>query len=206
MKIMVSASDGQWEELTTCSNNIEWIRVTGENTFMEYSSAAAYFNLNNSREHPDYSLLAKPVFINSVSTTLEELEAPLNVFRINGWSGFIQRPVWELAGPADENTKSVLTRLSKEIKIVADEPGLVAARIICMIINEAYFAIGDGVSSKDEIDTAMKLGTNYPFGPFEWAVTIGLENIVELLQKLTLSDKRYQPAPLLIKEAANDKP
>ena len=85
---------------------------------------------------------------------------------------------------------------------VADEPGLVSARIIAMIINEAWFAVGDEVSSREEIDTAMKLGTNYPFGPFEWATAIGAGNILELLNKLTVTDKRYQPAPLLIKEAA----
>lgn len=69
-----------------------------------------------------------------------------------------------------------------------------------MIINEAYFAVNDEVSSKKEIDTAMKLGTNYPYGPFEWAALIGKNNILELLQKLSLTDTRYQPAELLIKE------
>ena len=206
MEIVVSATDGQWEELTASSNKIGWIRVTDENSFVQNPSAAAFFNLNNCNEQSGYSLFAKPVFINSVSATLKELNAPVNVYRINGWTGFLQRPVWELAGAADENTKAVLALLNKEIKIVTDEPGLVAARIISMIINEAYFTLGDGVSSKGEIDTAMKLGTNYPFGPFEWAETIGLENIVELLQKLTLNNKRYQPAPLLIREASNNKP
>jgi 3-hydroxybutyryl-CoA dehydrogenase len=66
-----------------------------------------------------------------------------------------------------------------------------------MIINEAYFALDDAVSSKAEIDIAMKLGTNYPWGPFEWAEKIGLNNIYLLLQKLSLTNKRYQPAPTL---------
>ena len=83
---------------------------------------------------------------------------------------------------------------------MADEPGFIAARIIAMIINEAYFAVDENVSSKTEIDTAMKLGTNYPYGPFEWAELIGTNNILALLQKLNSTDSRYQPAAFLIKE------
>ena len=82
--------------------------------------------------------------------------------------------------------------------LVKDEPGLIAARVLAMIINEAYFALGDNVSTKAEIDTAMKLGTNYPLGPFEWADAIGHANILGLLQQLTATDKRYQPAAMLI--------
>ena len=70
-----------------------------------------------------------------------------------------------------------------------------------MIINEAYFALEEGVSTKEEIDTAMKLGTNYPYGPFEWAKKIGLKNIFQLLDKLHKTNLRYEPAALLKKEA-----
>ena len=74
-----------------------------------------------------------------------------------------------------------------------------------MIINEAWFAVGDEVSSREEIDTAMKLGTNYPFGPFEWGNKIGMQNILALLQRLYLTDSRYKPSQLLIKEASEKK-
>ncbi|NKQ99539.1 3-hydroxyacyl-CoA dehydrogenase, partial len=57
------------------------------------------------------------------------------------------------------------------------------------------------VSSKKEIDTAMKLGTNYPMGPFEWAEKIGLRRIYHLLKTLEKEDKRYKAAGLLEKEA-----
>ncbi len=69
-----------------------------------------------------------------------------------------------------------------------------------MIINEAFYALGDDVSTKEEIDVAMKLGTNYPFGPFEWGEKIGLQNIIELLKKLSENDKRYNVAPYLQKQ------
>ena len=202
MQVAVTASDRQWEELTGCSDKIEWIRIADDTGFIQNTTAAAFFNLNSDKIHPAYSSLDRPVFINAVSTTLKELNAPANVLRINGWNGFLQRPTWEIAGVVDDKASAVLTQLNKIIITVADEPGLVCARIIAMIINEAWFAVGDEVSSREEIDTAMKLGTNYPFGPFEWATAIGAGNILELLNKLTVTDKRYQPAPLLIKEAA----
>jgi 3-hydroxybutyryl-CoA dehydrogenase len=70
-----------------------------------------------------------------------------------------------------------------------------------MIINEAYFTLDEKVSSKNEIDTAMKLGTNYPYGPFEWSEKIGLKKVYELLTTLSHSHSRYEPAALLKKEA-----
>ena len=89
--------------------------------------------------------------------------------------------------------------LNREVIFVKDEPGLVAARVISMIINEAFFALGENVSSKEEIDLAMKLGTNYPKGPFEWAEKIGMDNIYSLLKKLSEKEERYVPAPALEK-------
>ena len=69
-----------------------------------------------------------------------------------------------------------------------------------MIINEAWFAYADGVSTQQDIDLAMKLGTNYPYGPFEWGNKIGLNNIINLLLSMSEENSRYAPAPLLIKQ------
>jgi 3-hydroxybutyryl-CoA dehydrogenase len=77
---------------------------------------------------------------------------------------------------------------------------MISPKIISMIVNEAYFALGDDVSTKEEIDTAMKLGTNYPHGPFEWATIIGIENICSLLNVLSETNTDYTPAPLLTNE------
>ena len=66
-----------------------------------------------------------------------------------------------------------------------------------MIVNEAYYTLGADVSSRDEIDIAMKLGTSYPYGPFEWSEKIGLKRINELLKELSRTDKRYAVAPAL---------
>jgi 3-hydroxybutyryl-CoA dehydrogenase len=70
-----------------------------------------------------------------------------------------------------------------------------------MIINEAYFALSEGVSTKAQINIAMKLGTAYPYGTFEWSERIGLQNIASLLLKLSRQQKRYMPCKLLLQEA-----
>jgi 3-hydroxybutyryl-CoA dehydrogenase len=196
MKIIVVASDNQWKELTAHGTDIEWIKADHNFSFLQYDDADAFFILKDC-DRINYTETTKLIFINSVSTTLKELNMPFNVFRINGWNTFLSRTAWEIAGVINESCTAVLKSINKKAIWVKDEPGLVSARIIAMIINEAYFALDDAVSSKAEIDIAMKLGTNYPWGPFEWAEKIGLNNIYLLLQKLSLTNKRYQPAPTL---------
>ena len=99
----------------------------------------------------------------------------------------------------------IFTALRKKTGWVPDITGFITPRVVAMIINEAYFALEENVSTKEEIDTAMKLGTNYPYGPFEWGQKIGLKNILDLLNNLSTKEKRYQPASLLIKEVFENK-
>jgi 3-hydroxybutyryl-CoA dehydrogenase len=201
MTIVVLAADEQWEEITANTTDIQWLKAAQNFSFTDYAHADAFIILKENNVL-NFTATTKPVFINSVTATLTALHAPNNVLRINGWATFLQRHVWEIAGTITDNSKAVIEKLQKKVHVIKDEPGLVSAKIIAMIINEAYFALGEAVSTKAEIDTAMKLGTNYPYGPFEWAQKIGIENIFALLQKLTLTNKRYLPAPLLINEAS----
>ena len=203
MMIVVAASDDQWDELTGSRPGIEWQRVNDTADFDQYKNADAFFSLIDNQIPAGFNALAKPVIINSVVQTLAGL-AP-NVYRINGWATFLSRQVWEITGVANGAIESVFKALDIKINFVKDEPGFISARVIAMIINEAYFALEDNVSSKAEIDTAMKLGTNYPFGPFEWCKMIGAENILALLQQLYLTDSRYKPSQFLIKEASEKK-
>ncbi|RTL58513.1 MAG: hypothetical protein EKK37_09265 [Sphingobacteriales bacterium] len=152
--------------------------------------------------------LNKPVIINSVVNTLKGLGLPDSFIRMNAWPGFINREITEVAIGFDAQKESVQTifqLLNWQYQLTPDTPGMISARIIAMIVNEAYFALGEEVSSKQEIDIAMKLGTNYPFGPFEWSKKIGLKNIYNLLVKLSSTGKRYNIAPLLEKEALQQK-
>ena len=66
-----------------------------------------------------------------------------------------------------------------------------------MIINEAFFALEEKISSPTEIDMAMKLGTNYPEGPIAWAKQIGAKHIYQLLSELSKKSDRYFPHALL---------
>jgi 3-hydroxybutyryl-CoA dehydrogenase len=82
---------------------------------------------------------------------------------------------------------------------VGDAPGLVLGRIVCQLVNEASFALERGVGSAEDIDTAMRLGFNYPRGPLEWGDSIGLDHVLAVLDALRdgLGEERYRAAPLL---------
>ena len=203
MKIEVFGDENSWNELTAINAGVTWIRAAGAGSLFEHNDTAAFFNLSSDAALQDYSKTHKPVFINSVSATLKEIKAPGNVIRINGWSGFLARPVWEIAGSLSTAHDAILAALQKKSFDTPDEPGFVSARIISMIINEAYFAMEENISTENEIDIAMKLGTNYPFGPFEWSRRIGVKNIYALLVSLYKNDIRYKPSSLLQQKATN---
>ena len=201
MQIVVAATEAQWKELAVPADDVSLLHVTAPAAFASHPGAGAFINLLEGAASYDYSTIQQPVLINGVTATLSHLQLPANVLRINGWNGFLQRATWEIAGQTGPGLTDIAAQLHKRFIFVADEPGLVAARVIAMIVNEAYFALAAGVSTREEIDTAMKLGTNYPYGPFEWADRIGIAHIANLLLTLSQTDKRYQPAALLLQEA-----
>lgn len=191
MTIAVGGSENFFTALKSCNGNVEWVLVNKNISFKNMPSADAYFFEIFNQNHDDYYLLNAPVFINAVSGTLPAMP---DIIRFNGWPGFIEQGTWELTGNLNDKAKDVLHALSKEYILCKDEPGFITPRIIAMIINEAYMAKAEDVSTEKEIDTAMKLGTNYPYGPFEWAQKIGTKNILALLEKLAEKDDRYIPA------------
>lgn len=95
--------------------------------------------------------------------------------------------------------KSLFEKTGKEVFFVKGRTGLISMRIISLIINEAYLVLQEGTSDRKDIDTAMKLGTNYPFGPIEWSERIGIELIYHILKAMfeEFGDDRYRITPLL---------
>jgi 3-hydroxybutyryl-CoA dehydrogenase len=89
--------------------------------------------------------------------------------------------------------------LGKHVAWVGDAPGLALGRIVCQVINECAFAYGEQVGSAHDIDTGMTLGLSYPHGPLAWADTIGLDNVLDVLEALCgeYREERYRPAPAL---------
>jgi 3-hydroxybutyryl-CoA dehydrogenase len=145
--------------------------------------------------------LPRPVFINDVTGTLAAIEQPF--IRINAWPGFLKRAIAEVAVlPQQEaSIPDVFEKLGWKYRLVADLPGMVSARVTAMLINEAYFALQESISTKKEIDTAMMLGTHLPYGPFEWSERIGLKNIYALLSLLHEENHVYEMSALLRQEA-----
>lgn len=209
MRLVVLANDLQKQELLASgiSDNckIDWINSSKE--FSSFPDADAIMDLLFEENGYDVahlrSFLQKIIFVNSITKTISEIDLPF--IRINAWPGFFKRNIAEIACRNETNKKEVekiLSLLNKQPGWVPDIKGFISARVVSMIINEAWFALEENVSTKEEIDIAMKLGTNYPYGPFEWGEKIGLRNIAGLLSELSITEKRYLPAPLLTKEAA----
>jgi 3-hydroxybutyryl-CoA dehydrogenase len=92
-----------------------------------------------------------------------------------------------------------LEALGATVFEVQDAPGLVLARILMPIVNEAAFALTESVANAEDIDTALQLGAQFPFGPLHWADAIGIDRVLLAMEYLIQStnDPRFRPAPLL---------
>lgn len=151
------------------------------------------------------------VFVNTAKVSLAELSNLANhtlkakLFGFNGLPTFLNRSVLEasiLNADDEARLSEICKALNTEYLLVDDRVGLVTPRIICMIINEAYYTAEEGTASREDIDQSMKLGTNYPFGPFEWCQRIGVKHVYELLEAVyeDTHDERYKICSQLKKE------
>ncbi len=109
------------------------------------------------------------------------------------------------SNPASANRKAVwhLQQQGKRVLQVADYPGLLIWRTVAMIVNEALDALQKGVASEQDIDTAMRLGVNYPRGPLAWGEQLGWQRLLRLLENLQrhYGEERYRPSSLLRQRA-----
>jgi 3-hydroxybutyryl-CoA dehydrogenase len=155
------------------------------------------------------------IFLNAVKINLEQLlkkfepESGGSFFGFNGLSTFFNRSLLEVSLFRNKDTdrlEAICEKLKTEFQIVDDRVGLVTPRVICMIINEAFYTVMEGTATRDDIDKAMKLGTNYPYGPFEWCERIGIREVYEVLTAVyeDTRDERYEICPLLVEDLSKE--
>jgi 3-hydroxybutyryl-CoA dehydrogenase len=170
-----------------------------------YDREIKFNNLN----YIDKSNSSAPVVSSSLCITLHEqlrsLSNPARLMGIGIYPTFSEAGGIEVSNTrfttTDEfnNIVNALSELGKEVHHVEDRPGMVNLRVITLIMNEAYQVLQEGTSNRDDIDTAMKLGTNYPHGPIEWSERIGLDVVYHVLESMhnNYGDDRYRITPLL---------
>lgn len=175
-----------------------------------YSGYDLIFDLNFDEAAVDFKYTAFkkgiPVIACAVKRRLSEQvvvfadDIECNLIGMNCLPGFINREVVEISLlKKDSAVDTAMQQLGWKYKIVEDRAGMVTPRIVCMIINEACYTLQEGTASMQDIDVSMKLGTNYPHGPFEWADKIGIKDVYETLDAIwqDTRDERYKICPLL---------
>lgn len=100
-----------------------------------------------------------------------------------------------------EKVKAFVQSLGKTGIVCKDSPCFIVNRVLCPMVNEAIFALGEGVGSVADIDTAVRLGANHPMGPLTLADFIGLDVMLSVMRVMVAEtgDQKYRPAPLLVK-------
>ncbi|WP_295126706.1 3-hydroxyacyl-CoA dehydrogenase family protein [uncultured Chitinophaga sp.] len=212
MNILVIGDERRWEEWKQTAGEVgmEWKALLSEVrdwehhqlvidlTFDEHPRRAAVY-----RDFPHITVLGSMV---KSSWRMLKAEAAgnvaLNVIGCNLLPGFMGMKVKEITlafSEQQQRLQQAMQQLGWTYEIVGDQAGMVTPRVVSMIINEAYYAAEQQVASRGDIDISMKLGTNYPYGPFEWCEKIGIQQVYEVLQAVyrETGQERYKICELL---------
>lgn len=201
-----------------------WKLLNGENTnwtWVQDTDLAKNFDIFidlNFDEQPEhlvqYAGNSHTIFLLSAVNMTPEMAflksglkyAGEKIFGFNAIPTFLERKIIEASNPFLLETVLLTNSLPfigyDKIEWVKSRVGMVTPRIVFMIINEAYYTYQEGTASKADIDIGMKLGTNYPQGPFEWCTKAGLDNVYKTLTAVyqDTKEERYKMCPALKSE------
>ncbi|MFC7370081.1 3-hydroxyacyl-CoA dehydrogenase [Fictibacillus iocasae] len=158
------------------------------------------------RSAPPHCILATNTSTMSPTEIGSFTKRPENVIAMHFFNPVHRMPLVEIVRGHEtseetaELAKQAAEKMGKETVTVNEFPGFVTSRISAMIGNEAFYMLQEGVGTAEDIDKAIKLGLNFPMGPFELGDLVGLDTRLNNLNYLhqTLGEK-YRPAPLLVK-------
>ncbi len=219
MNILIIGDAARKEEL---QNRLgEGHQYLGEEQLAERDSWDLLFDLDFEQQPEQFELYrkfeGKTVIVNAVNLSFAALYAEMGeeckctLAGFNGLPTFMDRTDWELKA-WKEGDKPALEELFSALDVkarwVKDRVGMVMPRVLFMIINEACYTLQEGTASIADIDQGMRLGTNYPFGPFEWADRVGIRHVYECLDALyeDTREPRYKICPLLKTHYLRDLP
>lgn len=201
-----AARQASWQTLVGENNTYSWVQDTQSNKNFDI-----FIDLDFD-SHPerikDYCGNTQTIFLLSAVTTTPELAMAKygmsysgeKFFGINAIPTFLERKTLEISNPFGLDTVAIQSLPYWEnYEIIKSRVGMVTPRIVFMIINEAYYTYQEGTAEKADIDTAMKLGTNYPKGPFQWCQEAGIDSVYRALEALweDTRDERYKICPTL---------
>ena len=170
----------------TRGESANWTGLVIGDTHVHLSRGVSAAQLAHDREHPELAVM----------------DWPLAPERINGLAlAFAPKT----SSTSREQVADVWRALGWEPLLLRDVPGLAVARTVAMLINEGCDAVWQGVCDQASADLAVKLGLNYPAGPFEWLTQVGPEMVVDLLDGLFAAyrSERYRVSPLLQQQRWN---
>ena len=199
-----------WKAKNLNANSYAWVQDTKSHSdfdvFVDLDFDENFTNLLS------YATNTKTLFlVSAVNISLEGAFAKnkikyndIKIIGINALPTMVERTTLEYTNPYDiEIPIDLFETLGYATSTKVDSRvGLVTPRIICMIINEAFYTVQEGTAVAKDIDTAMKLGTNYPKGPFEFLELIGIKNVYNTLSAIydDTHEERYKVCALLKKE------
>ena len=207
-------------KITEAQRNAALSRITAAPDYESLADADLVIEAATENEQVKREIFANVGAVIKPTAVLATNTSSISVTRLAASTGHPQRfigihfmnpvPVMELVElirgiATDEATfglaRSFVERLGKTAIVAEDFPGFIVNRILLPMINEAIYALHEGVGTIEAIDTAMRLGAHHPMGPLQLADFIGLDTCLSIMQVLYegLSDSKYRPCPLLVK-------